>query len=100
MFKAISAVMGYSLAMPRMPSVPKSFPKEVLLQFTRRHDRPRHGGFHDGVFLQHSELFCNRDASVISYVLIGAEARQENRSHANDDSAYLDHPANVGYPSD
>jgi hypothetical protein len=31
MFKAISAVMGYSLAMPRMPSVPKSFPKEDLL---------------------------------------------------------------------
>jgi hypothetical protein len=37
---------------------------------------------------------------LVSYVLIGAEARQENRSQANDNSAYLDHPADIGYPSD
>jgi hypothetical protein len=60
----------------------------------------RHGASHDGVFLQQSELFCNKVASVASYVLIGSEARQENRSQAKDNGAYLDHPAHVGYPSD
>jgi hypothetical protein len=38
MFKAISAVIGYSLAMPLMPSVPKIFPKEGLLYYQNRPD--------------------------------------------------------------